>query len=236
MVWLGVASAIVLIFAMAIRRVFSQQNKRALEFVEISSALLLAVSLLISAATISETLINFYLPTIFLSPWAAVGSFVAGLLLFALRKKYLGIYGIIEVVGAIVTTIICAITVYGSSVERAAALLGATYFLIRGLDNVDKGNVVPTVAAWIEYRRYIDYKGALAVAVGVLAFAVSTIREEDMVQPPYLVDIRSGARTPVPATMCGRAFIVCDRAAWRESNRLKAASVAAHQPDLAAKE
>lgn len=95
------------------------------------------------------TIVAFYLPALFASPWSAVAAAIVGLLLFWLRKKNLGFYGAIEIVGAGVTLVVVAFNSYGSTAQRASALLGAIYFLIRGLDNAEKGELLSKIRVWV---------------------------------------------------------------------------------------
>jgi len=167
---------------------------------------------------IGPVIADFYVPVVFASGWAALAAGVVGVVLFFLRRVALWVYATIEVSGAIVTLLICGISTYGSPYQRGSALVGAIYFLIRGLDNAEKANLAHIV---IHRLRAFEYrKIAAAVVVSVAAIFVAMLpKPTDFVAPPYLTS-KDGLRMPVSPMDCGDLFIVCDEAAWRERDRL----------------
>jgi len=164
---------------------------------------------------------EYYVPAIFASGWAAVAAILLALALYMLRRSYLGAYGAVEIIGALATIFVCASTNYGSPFERGAALAGAVYFLVRGLDNAEKGDF--WIGAFAKIRRFRP-SPSLVVAWCTITLMVCLMfytESRQTVEPPYMVDIRGGDRTPVSPMMCGRLYIECDAAAWREHRRLK---------------
>ena len=163
------------------------------------------------------TLVDFYLPALFASPWAAAGALLIALALFGLRKAHLGVYGGLEIAGACVTLAICGFTSYGSALQRAAALLGAVYFFVRGLDNADKGDLIGVL------RRVSSHRRTWYLAATFVAVAIVVVLPRPPVRPPFMANF-DGTELPVSAVSCGDLFIVCDEAAWREHQRLLVAT------------
>lgn len=182
------------------------------------SVFLFCFSTLLLFTSSGITLMTFYVPAVFSSPWAALTAGVLGLGMFALRRSYQGVYGAIEIVGACITLGICGFTDYGSTPQRLIALLGGMYFLVRGLDNADKGGLVPILKrlhAHLGYWSIVNIALILSVVV-----AVSLLPSRyDAIGPPY-IEGRDGSRVPVSAIKCGDLFIICDESAWREHARL----------------
>ena len=167
--------------------------------------------------------IAFYASPLFRSPWIALVALVVGLALFALRRFQQGLYGGLEILGSIATIIVCASTPYGSDFERAAALLGAIYFFVRGLDNADKGELKRLVA---NLYRLVGAKKAMlfagfCVAVGGI-FAVAALRRDDGIPPPY-IESYTGERLPIHPLWCHRVYSVCDQKSWEDWSRLRRA-------------
>lgn len=183
-----------------------------------TAALLLALCVVGLLVSSFATFVDFYLPVFFASPWAAAGVAVAGVGLYWLRSRWLHVYAALEIAGAIATSVICAFTSYGSPLARGAALLTATYFLVRGLDNAEKGKLFPRIRL---YARRTGWRGALMLAL-VLPVALMPLyltNPDADVAPPFLSS-KEGARIPVSPMRCGSTLITCDEAAWRERERL----------------
>jgi hypothetical protein len=178
----------------------------------------LAIFLWLTAAV--PLVATFYIPALFASPWIAVAATLLGLALWAIRRVWLGAYGGLEVIAALVTIAICAFSQYGSDFQRGIALLGAIYFLVRGLDNAEKGHLLADLRRAPKRVWKIGGAGALGAAV-LTAFAI--LLPGPSIEPPYLESAYGGVM-PVSATDCGRPFVVCDRAAWIENRRLRTAS------------
>lgn len=181
----------------------------------------LAFGLTLVVASVVPTFIDFYIPAIYASPWVGVLAVGLGLALFIVRKKWLGVYGAIEILGALVTILICGLTDYGSAFERGAALLGATYFLVRGLDNADKGDLMSMVSYAIgRWRMKLLIPPAMAaLTVGFVILP----GPDNAIEPPFL-EGKGGERLPVSPMMCGAPFIICDQKAWFEKKRLSSGS------------
>lgn len=164
-----------------------------------------------------QTLLTVYLPALFLSPWAAVATGGLGLMLFQVRKKALHAYAVLEIAGACLALAASAFSDAGTAGARAAALLGAMYFLIRGLDNADKGELVTKakkrLADMPVRRRWMI--GVLGVS-WVIMFAAMALWAPRFT-PPYMV---GRLRLPVSALRCGEVLVVCDANAWRQRERL----------------
>lgn len=163
------------------------------------------------------TFIEFYAPAIFNSPWAAAFAATVGVGLFFLRRNWLGMYGAVEIVGAAATLIICGFTAYGSTFQRASALLGAMYFLVRGMDNAEKGGLLSAIRRSLPKLGWREILAVVAMTVTVVAALIPD--PDGDVMPPYMGS-RDGTRLPVSAIECGNLFIVCDEAAWHEHERL----------------
>lgn len=173
--------------------------------------------------------IFFYLPIWFYSPWSAAAASIIAIMLYVVRKRAQGIYGLLEIIGAVGTMIVVASTKYGSAASRAAALLGAVYFLIRGLDNADKGNLGPQLAGWLRQSGLGSWIVVLlAMASIVLMGWLFALAQRPPVAPPYMMG-RFG-RFPVSAMKCGSKLVFCDKAAWREHDRLVIAGTLPKQP------
>ena len=184
----------------------------------IAAAVILAAAMGFIIAT-NQTLGDFYVPALFNSPFAALAALVLGYWLYRLRAKYLHLYAALELVGAVATITICAITPYGSSYARAAALLTAIYFLVRGMDNAEKGKLFRRLRVC---KRKVGSRNLVIWAVLMsfgLALGVWSDSQDRDVAAPYRSK-EGGGRTPVSALECGGFFIVCDEAAWRERDRL----------------
>ncbi len=183
---------------------------------QIFAGLCLALFLLGLTFSSFETFAIYYLPVIFASRWAAAVVVVAGFALFWLRTKWLRIYAMVEIGAAIATAIICAGTSYVTPLARGAALLTATYFLIRGLDNASKAGLIESTGKYI--RKYGPKYWPFAI-LWVSAIVLQFSKRPSEILPPYMVNV-DGRRSPVSAVRCGRPFIVCDEPAWRERERL----------------
>lgn len=177
---------------------------------------LLGLFLLLSSSGL--TFFDFYAPAIFESPWIAPIAIALGLALFGIRKFWLGAYGAIEILGALATVVVCALTQYGSTFERGAALLGAIYFLVRGLDNAEKGNLASMIVSNV---RQNAFPALLIPATLIIAMAFLVVMPEGdgNIPPPYLGGAR-GERVPVSPIQCGGIWIVCDRASWELKEQL----------------
>ena len=88
------------------------------------------------------TFIEFYIPPFFMSGYAALAAIPIGIALFELRRRQRGIYGALEVLGAAIAIVVTAGAQYATWSQRAIALLGAIYFVVRGLDNANEGKLI----------------------------------------------------------------------------------------------
>ena len=221
-----VASVCVLVLCrIAIKKVRAGQWAGVVRTIQLMSAASICVFLLLAVGTVGGRFFSFYFPVIFASKWAAIIAAFFGVGLFILRKKWLGLYGALEVIGAIVTICICAFIENGSTFQRASALLGATYFLVRGLDNAEKGGVGEFV--WPEIRSLLSGNGAKVIVIA--SFTLSAIgivvvvnhnSPHEKIAPPY-IESYTGKRVKVTPQYCDRIFVICDKKAWDEYRRLK---------------
>jgi len=169
------------------------------------------------------TFLYFYLPALFDSAWAALAAFVIGIGLFVLRKRQLAIYAGLEIGGAFLTIAVCALTQYGSSYQRAIALMTAIYFLIRGLDNADKGDLYSKLKVHFKRMKRREKFVAFIMGIGLIIGTGTSIYSEILVAPPYMSSPRGVF--PVSVMECGGLFIVCDEKAWREHKRLQTGTI-----------
>lgn len=168
------------------------------------------------------TLVEFYLPALFDSTWAAVAAMIVGLLLFWLRKAKPARYAALEILGALATMTVCGSSQYGTPYQRGTALLAATYFLIRGLDNADKGNLLGRLATRARTLAALDRRRLALIALVFIMFPIglaASIASKKGLSPPYL-DTARGGGIPVSALECGDLWVVCDEAAWRRREAL----------------
>ncbi|GAA0300097.1 hypothetical protein GCM10009087_07420 [Sphingomonas oligophenolica] len=168
------------------------------------------------------TFVEFYLPAIFASPWAALLAGLIAICLFALRKISPATYGAIEIAGAIGTLTVLGFSSFGSPFQRGISLITAAYFLIRGLDNAEKGLLHRRFLTSL--RKLSDWRKAaplvLIVAFIPLIAWLSANNRFAAIKPPFLGG-KGGERLPVSAIECGEPFIVCDESAWRQHERLE---------------
>lgn len=164
-----------------------------------------------------QTLLTVYLPVLFLSPWAAVAAGVLGLILFQVRKKALHVYAVLELAGACLALATSAFSDAGTAGTRGAALLGAMYFLIRGLDNADRGKLVEKAK-----KRFADMPARRRWTIGVVGvFSILMFSAVALWAPRYTPPYMIGRfPLPVSAMRCGEVMVVCDAAAWRQRERL----------------
>lgn len=154
-------------------------------------------------------LLTYYSRPFFESKWVAIAAFVLGLLLFWLRSRRLYLYAAIELAGAMAAILVCALSTYGTASQRASALLGAVYFLIRGLDNADKGKLLEQVRANV---------GALIAIVAFFAIIGAAVAWGRS----YREDVRATRfSAPVSPERCGDTLVFCNAGAWREHWRLR---------------
>lgn len=185
------------------------------------------MSLIFLATSTFQTFAMFYVPAIFMSPWAAVAAIMIAIPLFILRKYHLGTYGLFEIVGALATIFVCASVKQDDVFQRGAALTAAVYFLIRGLDNADKAKLPSKLAelaslVWkimCKKRRIAKLLGYVAL----MALAIYIPSLAPRYDPPYFYGPKTGFR-PASPLECGRWSVVCDEKAWREHDRLMKAS------------
>jgi len=167
--------------------------------------------------TTFPTFATFYLPVFFASPWAALGVVLLGGGLYWIRSKWLQFYAALEIIGAIATSVVCAFTNYGSPLARAVALLTATYFLVRGLDNAEKGKLFPKLR---QLARRAGWQGVIIAALVIPFVVMMRFFNPDADIPPPFMSSKEGARMPVSPMRCGQLLITCDEAAWRQRERL----------------
>lgn len=175
------------------------------------------------------TFIDFYIPVIFNSGWIAPLAGVTGICLFWLRRRRRDLYAALEIGGAVATIIVCAINSYGSSAQRGAALLTATYFLVRGLDNAVEGKLLLSMKNFKDLiylnlshgtvRRQRHTKIMLCIALLFGSLAIILPKPDSNILPPYMAD-KNGARSPVSPMKCGYMFVVCDKQAWQARDQL----------------
>ncbi len=218
-IYLGLAGAGTLAVA-AIGLRYSRLPEWVLEFlfrISMFLGLFFVVTLL---ASTGGTLVNFYLPALFDSPWVAIAAIFVAFCLFTMRVYCLHIYASIEILGALATIFICSFTQYGTTSQRAAALLAATYFLIRGLDNGRNASLGQMIVNRIQnysWKQIFIFPIAIASAMFFAIFVSTWPR----ISPPYMTNIKGPPR-PISALYCRSAFVVCDEVAWREYERLQA--------------
>jgi hypothetical protein len=87
------------------------------------------------------------------SAWLAPSLVVAGLLLFLLKKKALLLYGLIELSAAVSVILFVSLTEQGTIGQRLASAATATYFLIRGMDNLSNSSIFKKKAKVGEYAQ-----------------------------------------------------------------------------------
>lgn len=192
-------------------------------------------AIFLSLFSVLPTILFFYAPEVFASRWVSIFALIAGIILFELRKRRLDLYGALEILGAVAAIVVCATNSTGTPSQRAMALITATYFLVRGLDNAERGQLKTTLRlAYPSIRR-----GLLMLLGGAMFMAIvvagSWGRNSD-VKPPYMSN-HDGSVIPLSPMWCGGAFVICDESAWRERSRLmqgpesgrKAAEVAANE-------
>jgi hypothetical protein len=180
----------------------------------------IALAILLWITTAVPIVSAFYVPALFASPWIGLAATLLGLALWGIRRVWLGAYGGLEVIAAMVTIAICAFSEYVSGFQRGIALLGAIYFLVRGLDNVEKGELLTDLRR--VPKRVWKYIATAALGAAIVT-AFATLLPGPGIEPPYLEGVHGGV-LPASATDCGRPFVVCDTAAWIENRRLRAAT------------
>lgn len=179
----------------------------------------LALAFLMLLLTSGLTFIDFYLPAIFASPWAALLAGFVAICLFALRKVSLATYGAIEIAGATVTLAVLGFSSFGSPFQRGISLLTAAYFLIRGLENAEKGHLHHHLLSSLRSLRRPSNWRQIYILCIPLAVWLSATGPSSAIKPPFLED-RFGQRLPVSAIKCGQPFIKCDESAWRQHEQL----------------
>lgn len=157
-------------------------------------------------------LVLFYFPALFASPFMGAAAIPLAIALFILREKRLALYGLLEIAGACATVLYTGIVQQPTAGARAAAILGAMYFVVRGLDNAKKGLL------WSQLKGLFKTHGIYAATAGMFMVAASFT---------FVVLIASG-RVPVPFALgwwgipkpvspeeCGGFLVVCDTASWK---------------------
>lgn len=229
-VWGPLAAAgILLILSYALARLRPEKAELSLQLA-LGGGLAIVGATVASLFSVIPTFLEFYAPVIFASAWIAPFSGLAGLSLFLLRRKRLDIYGMIEICAAVVAIGVCAFNAGGSASQRAVALLTATYFLVRGLDNADKGKLLHSIKRWFRHSetltRILKQRRRPRAGYATVAFFVIGIvgifvlpRPDNAVPPPYMSN-KDGTRLPLSPVHCGDLFVVCDEAAWRARDHL----------------
>ncbi|MBI5941299.1 MAG: hypothetical protein HY859_12810 [Caulobacterales bacterium] len=65
----------------------------------------------------------------------------------------------------------------------------------------------------------VQFVAAISIVVAVGTIATSIFPADNNVRPPYILDARGGSRVPVPSSECGKLWVVCDEAAWKEHHQ-----------------
>jgi hypothetical protein len=91
---------------------------------------------LLSAGTLGVTLLYNHSVEVVDSDWLGPALVFAACGLFYLKKKLLFLYGVLEVGAALGVITFVATTDTGSTGPRLASAATATYFLLRGFDNL----------------------------------------------------------------------------------------------------
>jgi hypothetical protein len=107
------------------------------------------VGLFASVSLLALTWVVEHAPAIVMSHWLSLVLVAVALILFALKKRALLFYGLIEVGAALGVIFSVSFLDQGSTAARLAGAATAAYFLIRGLDNV---SVSPQGADWMARR------------------------------------------------------------------------------------
>ena len=160
---------------------------------------LIALAILLWLTTAVPLVWTFYVPALFASPWIGIAAALLGLALWAIRRVWLGAYGGLEIIAAIATIAICALSHYGSGFQRGIALLGAIYFLVRGLDNAEKGRLLADLRG--VPKRVWKVLGTWALGAALFT-ALATLLPRPDIEPPYLEGAHGGV-LPASATDCG---------------------------------
>lgn len=219
-----------LCFILAFLLIRNNKRKSSLfEYVAFFGVLTFLMSLVSLIFSVGLTFFAFYMPVIFNSGWIAPLAGVTGICLFWLRRRRRDLYAALEIGGAVATIIVCAINSYGSSAQRGAALLTATYFLVRGLDNAVEGKLLLSMKNFKDLidlnlshgtvRRQRHTKVMLCIALLFVSLAIILPKPDSNISPPYMAD-KNGARLPVSPIKCGYMFVVCDKQAWQARDQL----------------
>lgn len=180
------------------------------------------MTLFIWAVGAAQTIVDFYLPALFRSHLVGIAAVTVAVILYLVRKNARWLYALIEIAGAILAINVAAIPSGISFSQRAVTVVGAIYFLVRGLDNAEQGMLWAKL--W-EARHFlpknIGRQGAIvAVVVAVLGIgAVSRSRLAD-VAPPYMTSAEKPDKMPVSPMECGELFVTCDERSWHRRARL----------------
>lgn len=171
-----------------------------------------------------DTMYNFYLPALYHSQWLGLVVACIAITLYFLRKEARWFYALLEIIGASLAIYVTTIPSDLPFAQRAVAIVGAVYFLIRGLDNADQGKL------WKKIWTTFATSPRLAVVV-ILFSALGTaagmfVEKSDRLQHP-MPDLPAGAYThdlwrPVSAIKCGQPFVSCSKENWIERERLLA--------------
>jgi hypothetical protein len=81
-------------------------------------------------------------------PSTIVLAVLASLYLYWLRGQLPFLYGILEVILGVVTISLVSINARGDALARVLAILGGSYIIVRGMDNMDKGCPPPLRGFW----------------------------------------------------------------------------------------
>ncbi len=175
-----------------------------------------------------NTITEFYLPALFYSRWIALVSFALAIVLFFIRKHAKWLYALIEISGACLALYVSAIPSAIPVTQRAVTLVGAIYFLIRGLDNAEQGRLPQKLGEAIRLfpRHYVRLLTAAVVAGLVITVGIASRNRFADVKPPYRSLVKSPMPIPVSPLECGQLWVVCDEGSWRERDRLLAGSAA----------
>lgn len=172
----------------------------------------------------ADTIYHYYLPALYHSQWLGAAVAVLAVFLYFVRKRARWFYAVLEIAGAAAAIYVTTAPSNLPFVQRVVAIVGAIYFLIRGLDNADQGGLWKMLRSRsLELRVIIPVISIAGAAATIIFYGADSSQKNPhpFPDPPFALYADKLMR-PVSAARCGEPFVTCSEENWRERTRLLA--------------